>query len=227
MAKSKKKRKRIHFKRIFICLFILFLIGIGLYFILTMPVKNIYISGNQLVSDNEVRVLSGLEEYPSFLLTKKSDIKKKLENNPYINRVTIKKKLGNIIYVYVKEYQVISLSKDNKLILSNGLQIDNTYDLSDIPVLVNEIENEKIYHHFSEKFEQIDKNILRQISEIEYSPVDVDGERFLLYMNDGNLVYITLTKIFKLNKYNSIKDKLGDMRGTIYLDAGDFVELKK
>ncbi len=226
MAKRKKKRRVIKFKNVFIFLGILFGLVICFYFILTMPVKNIYISGNKLVSDNEVRVLSGLEEYPSFLLTKKSDIKKRLLSNPYIHLVGVSKKFGNIIHLSIKEYQVIALSKDNKLILSNGMKIDNTYDLSDIPVLLNDVVDEGVYHQFALKFEQVDKGILRQISEIEYSPVDVDGERFLLYMNDGNLVYITLTKINKLNRYNSIKDKLGGKIGTIYLDAGDYMEVR-
>ena len=51
-------------------------------------------------------------------------------------------------------------------------------------------------------------------------------DRFLLYMSDGNLVHVTLTKINKVNKYNGIKDVLGDRYGVIYLDSGDYVELK-
>ena len=65
-----------------------------------------------------------------------------------------------------------------------------------------------------------------EISEIEYSPVNVDEDRFLLYMDDGNFVYVTLTKIEKMNKYNDIKDELMGKRGIIYLDSGDYVELK-
>ena len=45
-------------------------------------------------------------------------------------------------------------------------------------------------------------------------------------MNDGNVVHVTLTKIDNLNKYNDIKDELGGKRGTIYLDSGNYVELK-
>ena len=45
-------------------------------------------------------------------------------------------------------------------------------------------------------------------------------------MNDSNIVYITLTKIDKLNKYNKIKDKMNDKTGIIYLDSGNYVELK-
>ena len=75
--------------------------------------------------------------------------------------------------------------------------------------------------------ESLDENILRQISEIEYSPVEVDNKRFIFYMNDKNIVHITLPKINKLNKYNKIKDKLENKKGIIYLDSGDYVELIK
>ena len=191
-----------------------------------MPIKNIYIDGNNILSDNEIIELSSLSNYPSFLLTKSTDIKNKLKSNHYIENVKIKKKLGNIIELHIKEYTPICINV-NQLILSNGNKLDNTYNLSDIPTLTNEIEDKKIYQKFVKKFTIIDKNILRQISEIEYQPVEVDKERFLLYMNDGNLVYITLTKINTLNKYNQIKDKLENHLGIIYLDSGNYVEIRK
>ena len=197
------------------------------YYIITMPIHNIYIKNNKIVTDNEIIKISGLDSYPSFILTKSSDIKKKIKKNKYIDKVKIKKEFGNIITIYIKEYQVIATTKEDKLILSNGLQIDNTYELSDMPILINEIQEKEIYTNFAKKMGKVKKDILRQISEIEYSPVEVDKNRFLLYMSDSNLVYITLTKINKLNKYNRIKDKLEGKIGTIYLDAGNYVELRK
>ena len=224
---SKKKKKNGILKKNFFVFLLCFMLIVGLvYYILKMPVHNIYIKNNNIVSDDEIIELAGLENYPSFLLTRSSDIKKNIKKSPYIETVDVKKEFGNIVSISVWEYRFIALTRDDKLILSNGLQIDNVYELSDIPVLINEIGNQNVYKNFSKKFGKVDMNILRQISEIEYSPVEVDEDRFLLYMNDGNLVYITLTKIGKLNKYNSIRDKLGDKKGIIYLDAGDYVELR-
>lgn len=225
MAKKKKKRV-FKIKNILILLGIVLGITSIIYYALIMPIKNIYIDGNNILSDNEIIELSSLSNYPSFLLTKSTDIKNKLKSNPYIENVKIKKKLGNIIELHIKEYTPICINA-NQLILSNGNKLDNTYNLSDIPTLTNEIEDKKIYQKFVKKFTIIDKNILRQISEIEYQPVEVDKERFLLYMNDGNLVYITLTKINTLNKYNQIKDKLENHLGIIYLDSGNYVEIRK
>lgn len=227
MAKKKKKKQVLKVKNIMILLLILVSLGGLFYYAINMPIKNIYITGNDMISDEEIFKLSGLDKYPSFLLTKKSEIKESLKKNEYIKEVKVTKKIGNIIELTIIEYQAVAITLEEKVLLSNGETLDNTYELNDVPILSNSIENESIAKSFAKKFGNIKTNILRQISQIEYSPVAVDEERFLLYMNDGNLVYITLTKINKLNKYNRIKDKLNGQTGIIYLDSGDYVELKK
>ena len=226
MAKKKRKRRVLKIKNILLFLSVLLLISYLAYYILTMPIKNIYISGNNIVSDEEIISLAKLDDYPPFLLTLSSSIKNNILINDYIKEVKIKKKLGNIIEINIIEYKPITLiNKTNEIILSNGKKINNNYNLTDIPILVNEIDS-KVYDEFIKKFSEVDNDIIRQISQLEYSPVTVDDERFLLYMDDGNTVYITLTKISKLNKYNSIKSKMDGKNGTLYLDSGDYVELK-
>lgn len=226
MAKKKRKRRVLKIKNILLFLSVLLLISYLAYYILTMPIKNIYISGNNIVSDEEIISLAKLDDYPPFLLTLSSSIKNNILKNDYIKEVKIKKKLGNIIEINIIEYKPITLiNKTNEIILSNGKKINNNYNLTDIPILVNEIDS-KVYDEFIKKFSEVDNDIIRQISQLEYSPVTVDDERFLLYMDDGNTVYITLTKISKLNKYNSIKSKMDGKNGTLYLDSGDYVELK-
>lgn len=225
MAKKKKKRV-FKVKNIIILLSIILGIAFLIYYALILPVKNIYISGNEFVSDNEIMTLSTLDKYPSFLLTKSNDIKKKIEKNPYIQSVKVKKKLGNIIELKIQEKRPICLISE-QVLLENGSTLNNTYNLSDIPTLTNDIEDKKTKEKFAKRFATVDRNILRQISEIEYQPVEVDKERFLLYMNDGNLVYISLTKISNLNKYNQIKDKLENHLATIYLDSGNYAEMRK
>ena len=43
-------------------------------------------------------------------------------------------------------------------------------------------------------------------------------------MNDGNYVYITLSKIENLNKYEEIYNSLEGKKGIIYLDSGNYFE---
>lgn len=227
MAKKKKKKRVLKIKNILIFLMILVLIGYSIYYILNMPIKNIYISGNNIISDEEVLKNTGLENYPSFILTLSSNIKDNILKNNYIKEVKITKKIGNIVEIDIEEYIPLALKEQtNEIIISSGDILSNTYNITDAPILINEIDT-KIYEEYINKFSQVDNDVIRQISQIEYSPVTVDDERFLLYMDDGNLVYITLTKIKKLNKYNSIKAKMEGKKGIIYLDSGDYVELKQ
>lgn len=224
MAKGKKRRV-FKVKNILLLLF-LFLGIVGLvYYGLTMPVKNVYIKGNYILSDGEIMKISALDKYPSFLLTSSKSIRDKIIKNSYVKDVKISKKFGNVIEVNILEYSAV-FSFEDKIILSNGKIIPNTYNLSDVPILLNMIDDSSLLKRTAIKFGGVDANVLRQISEVEYQPVEVDEDRFLLYMNDGNLVYITLTKINKINKYNQIRDKLDGHMGIIYLDAGDYVELK-
>lgn len=226
MAKKKKKKRVFKIKNICILLCILvFIIGIS-YYILTMPIKNIYIKGNNIVSDDELIENTNLYSYPSFILTSKKKIIKSIKNNPYIKDVKVSKKFGNIIEINIEEYLPISITNDDRIVLDNGNVLENSYNIMDVPILINEVSNMDIYNNFTNKLSKISTNILRQISQIEYSPIEVDEDRFLLYMNDTNLVYITLTKIDKLNKYNKIKDVLGGKTGIIYLDSGNYVVLK-
>lgn len=226
MVKKKKKKRVLKIKNILILLgVVILIIGIS-YYVITMPIKNIYIKGNKIITDNEIIESTKLYEYPAFILTKKNNLKKIIKKNPYIKSVNINKKIGNIIEIEIEEYLPIAITNDEKIVLENGIMLENSYNLTDIPILINEISNQDIYINFTNKLSKINTNILRQISQIEYSPIEVDKDRFLLYMNDTNLVYITLTKIDKLNKYNKIKDVLNEKKGIIYLDSGNYITLK-
>ena len=227
MAKKKKKRKvRLKIKNILIFLSIILIFLAVIYYVLQMPIKNIYISGNKILDDETVIELAKLSNYPSFLLTSTSEIKRNLSKSDYINNIKISKKLGNVIDIKVEEYKALALTNNGqRVILSSGKIIENKDNITDVPVLNNNI-SDKVFNYFIKKFSGVNDNILRQISQLEYSPVSVDDKRFLLYMDDGNMIYITLTKIDKLNKYNAIKDKMDNKTGLIYLDSGDYVELK-
>ena len=99
-------------------------------------------------------------------------------------------------------------------------------NIKGVPTLINFLE-EDTEKKFVEAFSQVDSNVISMISEIEYSKTDYDSERFLLYMNDGNEVYATISKLNKLNKYEEIVTKLNGKRGILYLDSGNYLEVKE
>ena len=73
---------------------------------------------------------------------------------------------------------------------------------------------------------KVKPEIKDKISQIEYTPNDYDKQRFLLYMNDGNKVYVTITRFNLINKYNDIYPTLGGKKGILYLDSGNHFEIK-
>ena len=221
--KVKVKKKKLKTKKLIITIIIFLILLLISIYCIKLPLKNIYITGNNIVKDKTIIEFAGLTEYPSFIGTYFSHIKKNILKNDYINNVKIKRNIKRKIYIEVEEYKPICIYKE-KLILSSSKAVDNTYDIDYVPYVINDID--EIYDKFVSKFSKINIDILLKISHIEYSPNDLDKERFLLYMTDSNYVYITLSKIEKINKYNSIVKKLENKKGIIYLDSGDYIEIK-
>lgn len=222
-VKVKVIKKKLKIKNIIITIIIfLLIISFGIDMI-NLPVKNIYITGNNLLNDKTIITLSDLNNYPPHISTFFTNIKGKILKNDYIKSVKVKRTISRKIYIEIEEYDPICIYKE-KLVLSSTKSVNNTYNIDYVPYIINNID--VIYDKFVSKFTKVDKDILLKISHIEYSPNEVDKERFLLYMTDSNYVYITLSKIDKINKYNSIVQKLENQKGIIYLDSGDYIEVK-
>lgn len=222
--KVKVKKRKIKVKRIIIFMLVIALFCLSLYFISKLPIKNIYVIGNKIVSDKEIIDTANLGDYPSFLGTSNKNIIGKLNQNIYIKNVEVKKRPFNKLYVYITEKKILCLN-DNKVLFEDGMVGENIYNITTYPILISDISS--IKEKFITKFSLIEDSILLKISEVEYLPNDVDNERFVFKMNDDNLVYITLNKIEKINKYNSIYSNMDGKKGIIYLDSGDYIEVKE
>lgn len=224
--KVKVRKKKINLKKIILVLLVMYLFYFFIVSLLKIPIQNIYILGNDYISDKEIMEISSLKDYPSYLLTFSSSIEKKILGNSYIKSVNVQKKWGKV-FIQVEEYHLLCIDKlTGKIILENGKKEKNNYGVLKLPVLLNEVP-EKYFKKFVSSFSLIDQDVLNQISEIEYMPSSVDEKRFILYMNDTNYVYITLDKIENLNEYNKIKNDLEGNTGILYLDSGNYFEIRK
>ena len=207
--KVKVKKRRLKVKKILVTILIMGILVLSFLYIKRLPITNIYIVGNNILSDKEIIDISGIGNYPSFITTLGSNIKDKLMENNYIKEIKVQKKVWGKVYTYVTEKKVLALYND-KLLLEDGLLVDNNYNVMSAPILIGDITS--IKEKFIKKFSLVDNDVLLKISEISYVPNEVDSERFSLKMNDGNLVYITLPKITKINKYNNYLQKI--IKGT-------------
>ena len=218
-------------KRIKILPFFLFILVIaGVVFLvdvfLDTKVQNIIIKGNVNVSDDEILELTGLEYYPSFYKTSIGKIKKTLEKSPFIKKVTVKKSFYHVVTITVSEYKVLVKKEDSgKLVLDNKEELATNHDISySVPKLINYVPNTK-YDKFIKAMLKINADVRTSISEISYVPNEFDKDRFLLYMDDGNSVYLTLTKFKMINYYNEVLPQLGGKKGYLYLDSGNHFQI--
>ena len=227
MEKENKKevvtKKKFKLSKFLIVLLILYIIGFYIYKIAVSPIKNIIIVNNNYLTDQEVIDNANLKNYPSFLLTSKISIKNKLLKNSLIKEAKISKKLGNVVEISIEENTPLFIYND-KVVLETGALTENNNFI--LPVLTNIVEKD-IFDKLVNKYNDIDNNIRLMISEIKYVPNDIDKERFLFTMNDGNYVYITLYKITSINEYIKIYSTLENKKGILYLDSGNYFEIFK
>ena len=225
MKKNEKEETKVAVKKIkivniLIVLLLFYIIGFYTYKVVVAPINNIFVVGNKYLTDQEIIDIAGVRNYPSFILTTKYNMKKKLLKNDLIDEVKIKKRFGRILTIEVEESSPLFIYND-KVILSNSKQIENkNYKL---PNITNYVEDD-ILNKLIEKYQNVDDEIKIMISEIEYVPNDIDKERFIITMNDGNYVYITLYKITSINEYIKIVSTLNNKKGILYLDSGNYFE---
>lgn len=225
MAKIKKK------KRLKLIPFLLFVLVItGVFFLvdvlLDTRIENIVIKGNKLVTDQQIIDEAGLSNYPSFYKTTSYNIKKALEKNSFIKEVKVKRSFYHVITIEVSEYKVL-LKKETtgKLVLENMNEVTTDQEIPyTVPRLVNDVPKNK-YSKLLKNLLKVKRSVRSSISEFYYDPNEFDKDRFLLYMDDGNSVYLTLTKFRMINYYNDVLPQLDGKKGILYLDSGNHFQI--
>ena len=224
MAKNKKRKNRIKLnkKRFFVFLIVLIILAILIYKVLNNNIKNIYINGNDFLTDQEIIDIAGLKNYPNSINNMSYNIKEKLKKNKYIIDAKVTKKdMLSSVYIEVKEnYPLFYYQTELKTVLYNGDKVDLKYS---IPTVINQIPN-TVYNKFLDKIKKVNKNILNRISEIQYLPTEVDEERFFMIMSDGNYVYININKFLTINKYLDMVKSFNNKKGILYLDSGEYFD---
>lgn len=223
---QKKIKKKFNFKKFVFFIIFIFLLYMSISYLISIKTKNIIILNNNYYSDDDIIYTAEIEDYPKFILLNRNKIKDKLMKLDLIEDVTIKKKIGFKLEINVKEKKILYYIRSTNLY---KLSDNNNYDLNNVigvPTLINYIP-EDIEKSFVGKLSNVDSSILDMISEIEYSKTTYDDKRFLLYMNDGNMVYITVSKAELLNKYVEIIKKVDNKKGILYLDSGNYFEIKE
>ena len=219
------KKKKIKVFSLLILIIIVAIVGFLAYKYITANIKNIIIEGNNYVNDEEVLEQAELTEYKSFLTILPSTVEKKLTQNKYIKEVEVKRNFfTRTLTIKIKEYDILFYNNNNnKYVLDNNKTISSNKNIR-VPTLINYVPDEK-YKKLITALHDVDKSVLGKISEISYNPNEFDKDRFLLLMDDGNSVFLTLTKFEMINHYNDVLGQLEGRKGILYLDSGNHFKI--
>lgn len=227
MAKKLVKKRKI---KLLPCLIVLLVLG-GLsfvvYFFLKLPILNLIVENTTYLNDDYILELAEVKDYPSFWMSSTSNMERKLENSPYISEAKVERKFFHILVLNIDENKPLFINNTNNTVVFSDkeeVSVSDRIDLFRIPRLINYVPDNK-YQSFIKGMANIKKDILGKISDIEYQPNDYDKDRFLLYMDDGNMVYLTLTKFDMINYYNDVLSQLENRKGILYLDNGNHFQI--
>lgn len=227
MAKKLVKKRKI---KLLPCLIVLLVLG-GLsfvvYFFLKLPILNLIVENTTYLNDDYILELAEVKDYPSFWMSSTSNMERKLENSPYISEAKVERKFFHILVFNIDENKPLFINNTNNTVVFSDkeeVSVSDRIDLFRIPRLINYVPDNK-YQSFIKGMTNIKKDILGKISDIEYQPNDYDKDRFLLYMDDGNMVYLTLTKFDMINYYNDVLSQLENRKGILYLDNGNHFQI--
>ena len=223
MARGVRKKRKLKVKNLLIVLLIFIVILLGVAFLTDVKLNNIIVKGNSLYSDWEIIEMAGLDDYPSSLKTLSSTVEKRLEENDYIKKAKVTRPSLTKIVIDVEEnLPLFYYLPENKTILTDKTEVTDNFP---VPTVINYVPD-NIYSDFLKSMSSIDYDIIKRISEIKYDPNEVDDGRFFLTMNDGNQVYLTLNKFTKLDDYLDIIKEFDNKKGILYLDSGEYFEVK-
>ena len=226
--KKNKKKKKLNIIKLLVFILIFYIIIYSIYSLLNMKIRNIVIKGNTYLKDYEIIEQANIKDYPPMLTLNKNKTINKLKELDLISDATIKKSFDFTLTLEVVEKKII-LEYDNNYYLSDGSKIKGSY--LGTPTLVNYVP-EGTLKKFLNEMGKLDYDIINSISEIEYSPTKnsdgniTDEDIFIFKMNDGMIVYISTDKIDIMNKYQKIYASLGDKKGILHLDKGNYLEVQ-
>ena len=131
---KKEKKVKVKYGRIFLALIILLLIIYSIFTYIKIPIKNIFISGNSSIKDQEIIDIAGISNYPSILSFTSYGIEQKLEKNILIKDAIVKKQFRTITIEIEENYPLFYNQNIKKTVMYDFRE---TSDDMNAPILIN------------------------------------------------------------------------------------------
>lgn len=233
IPKLKQERKKKANRRLIFYLSIFFLL-VSLVVYLQSPlsnVKTINVTGNNVLSKEEIIQLSELTKQTNIWAINKSNMTESIQKNAMVDTVSIKRSLPWTVNVTIKEFDLVGFIKDEEHympVIEDGEIITDRQTKSingDAPLLLNFSEKDYLDKMAVELY-KLPKSISNLISEVYWDPTEENKNKILLYMNDGYVVSSTIRDFSeKMTVYPSIVSQLDpEVKGIIHIGGGAYFE---
>lgn len=223
-AKIKKARKRKRRRKItFFTILVLF---IFVYYSteISKP-KNITISGNYILSKDEILLQSDIDLNSMLIYANPILISKRLNSHPLIEKVKVSwSPFTRLINIRVSEVKVFGYRQDKKeaeMLMLDGSHVDLTpefYKFMPHLIYIEGFRDLEAETRLLEAFLTLDQQVINQISEIHQRKVSFDSNYIELKMNDGNTVYTSFQTVDRINYYFDIIVNLKSSNTCIIID---------
>ena len=189
-------------------------------------IKELTIKGNLITKKEEIIEWSGFKENDYFLKLRTEKMKEMLEKHGEIQKVTFKRSFPNKMSVTVVEYdQFAYLIKNGKNypVLENAYVLKEESEALNSSPLLQDFNQDAYLDETVLELGKLPKDILLCISEVQYTPSNIDKNILTLYMNDGMQVLATITKLSNLKYYPEMISNIPDgKKGLLDLQVGTF-----
>ncbi|KKK33706.1 hypothetical protein WN59_08795 [Salinicoccus sediminis] len=220
-----RKPKRVH---VYTGLIILALMMFGtlVWYVFSgaSSVREVSISGNSLINDEEIAERLQFSEGDKMFSINTDRAEENIALLPAIEEVHVERSWWNGVDVNISEYRPLGY-------VTNGGNyypvLENARVLRGYPAPPNEA---PILHYFEgeefdalvESLSKIEPSILDGISEIYYRPSEQSSTRIHMFMNDGQEIVADYRTIdSKMNYYIGMREEIGDSKeGVIDLEIG-------
>ncbi|MFC4557020.1 cell division protein FtsQ/DivIB [Virgibacillus kekensis] len=233
IPKLKQERKKKANRRLIFYLSVFFvLIAIIVY--LQSPlshVRTVKVTGNSMVSDEEVIKQTSLNQDTNIWMINDAQIVKSVSENPAVESAEVTRKLPWTVHIKLNEYEHVGYIKNKGNffpILGNSevlTEVKQETINGDAPLILG-FSDKDYLKEMTQELEKLPVSILRLISEVHWDPEDGNQNKIKLYMNEGYIVDGTIRNFAeKMKVYPSIVSQLDpDKKGIIHIGVGAYFE---
>ncbi|BCB03265.1 cell division protein FtsQ/DivIB [Bacillus sp. KH172YL63] len=223
--RKKKANRRLLF---LLSLFMLMILSVVYFQSPLSHVKEVKVSGNELIPNQEVLLESGIDKGMNVWSVNKNKTVDQLKGLPEVKDAEVKLSFPNTYEIKIREYSKKAyLSKKNKffVILENGEVLDKGTE--SIPVdapLLRGFEEDDVLKKMVKELGELPEEVQHLISEVNLDPKKTDQFHLILFMNDGYEVSATIRSFSeKMVHYPSIVSQLDpSVKGIIDLEVGSY-----